>query len=191
MRLLIFAICLATVSANSSQAQQVTSRIAPNLVEVSGSRPSGGDTSRNEVLPLTVHKGTALQVVLDKEVRIQKVGQEVHGRVAEPIYAFDKIVVPVGAKVAGQITQLEDVSGGKRFLDALNADFSPSRKVQIEFHEIELADGRRIPIHTAVAPDSGQVIQFVTSANAAKKTGVKDAASDKADQAKQDAKRQW
>jgi hypothetical protein len=129
--------------------------------------------------------------VLDKEVRIQKVGQEVHGRVAEPIYAFDKIVVPVGAKVAGQITQLEDVSGGKRFLDALNADFSPSRKVQIEFHEIELADGRRIPIHTAVAPDSGQVIRFVTSANAAKKSGIKDAASDKADQAKQDAKRQW
>jgi hypothetical protein len=126
------------------------------------------NTSSNEVLPLAVPKGTAMQVVLDKEVRIQKVGQEVHGHVAEPIYAFDKVVVPVGTKVTGQITQLEDVSGGKRFLDALNADFSPTRKVQIEFHEIELADGRRIPIHTDVAPDSGQVIQFVTSASAKK-----------------------
>jgi hypothetical protein len=190
MRLLIFSICLATASATSLQAQQAKSRFAPNSVEVPGA--SGGfDTSRNEVLALTVPKGTALQVVLDKEVRIQKVGQEVHGRVAEPIYAFDQVVVPIGAKVKGQITVLEDVSGGKRFLDALNADFSPARKVQIEFHEIDLADGRRIPIHTAVAPDSGQVIQFVTSANAAKKTGVKDAASDKVDQAREEAKRQW
>jgi hypothetical protein len=190
MRLLILAICLATVFANSSRAQQSAS-IMPNTVEVSGSAPSGRfDTSGNEVLPLTVPKGTALQVVLDREVRIQKVGQEVQGRVAEPIYAFDKVVVPIGAKVTGQITELEDVSGGKRFLDALNADFSPARKVQIEFHEIELADGRRIPIHTDVAPDSGQVIQFVTSASA-KKTGVKGAASDKVDQAKQEAKQEW
>jgi hypothetical protein len=186
MRLLILAICLVTVAANSSQTQQVDSRFVPNSVEVWGSRPSGGcDPSNNEVLSLTVPKGSALQVVLDKEVRIQKVGQEVQGRVAEPIYAFDKVVVPIGAKVTGQITQLEDVSGGKRFLDALNADFSPARKVQIEFHEIELADGRRIPIHTDVAPDSGQMIQFVASASA-KKTGVKGAASDKVDQAKQE-----
>ena len=52
-------------------------------------------------------KGTALQVVLDREVRIQKVGQEVQGRVAEPIYAFDKVVVPIGTKVTGQITELK------------------------------------------------------------------------------------
>jgi hypothetical protein len=54
-----------------------------------------------------VPKGTAVQVVLDKEVRIQKVGQTVHGRVAEPVYAFDKLVVPVGTEVTGQVTQLE------------------------------------------------------------------------------------
>lgn len=190
MRLFILAICLATVFGNASQAQQSAS-IMPNAVEVSGCAPSGRlDTSGNEVLPLMVSKGTALQVVLDKEVRIQKVGQEVQGRVAEPIYAFDRVVVPIGAKVTGQITELKDVSGGKRFLDALNADFSPPRKVQIEFHEIELADGRRIPIHTDVAPDSGQMIQFVVTASA-KKTGVKGAASDKVDQAKQEANQEW
>ena len=83
------------------------------------------DASTNETIPLTVPKGTAVQVVLDKEVRIQKVGQSVHGRVAEPVYAFDKLVVPVGTEVTGQITQLEGVSGGKRTLDALNADFTP------------------------------------------------------------------
>jgi hypothetical protein len=143
-----------------------------------------------ETIPLTVPKGTAVQVVLEKELKIQKVGQSIHGRVAEPIYAFDKLVVPVGAEATGQITQLEGVSDGRRTLEALNADFSPARKVQIEFNDLELPDGRHIPIHTTVTPGSGQVIQFVTSSGAKKKT-AKDAATEKADQAKAEAKRQW
>jgi len=148
-------------------------------------------TPVNETIALTIPKGTAVQVVLDKELKIRKVGQQVHGRVAEPIYAFDKLVVPVGTQVTGQITQLEAVSGGTRTLDALDADFSPDRKVQIEFNDFELLDGRHIPIHTTVTPGSGQVIQFVTNSAGAKKNAVKDAATKKADQAKEEAKRQW
>jgi hypothetical protein len=144
-----------------------------------------------ETIPLTVSKGTAVQIVLDKEVRIQKVGQLVHGKVAEPVYAFDKLVVPIGTGARGRITQLDGVSGGRRTLDALNADFTPPRKVQIEFDDLELDNGRHIPIHTTVTPGSGQVIQFVTAADSDKKKGAKDAASEKADQAKEEAKREW
>ncbi len=152
---------------------------------------AAASASTNETIPLTVPKGAAVQVVLDKELRIQKVGQSVHGRVAEPVYAFDKLVVPVGTEVTGRITQLEGVSGGRRTLDALNADFTPPRKVRIAFDDLELIDGQHIPIHTIVTPGSGQVIQFVTAADGEKKKGVKGAASEKADQAKEEAKRQW
>jgi hypothetical protein len=144
-----------------------------------------------ETIALTVPKGTAVQVVLDQELKIQKVGQVVHGRVAEPVYAFDKLVVPTGTEVTGQITQLEGVSSGRRTLDALNADFTPSRKIQIEFNDLLLPDKRHLAIHTTVTPGSGQVIQFVTNSAGEKKKTVKDAASEKADQAKEDAKRQW
>jgi len=144
-----------------------------------------------ETIALTVPKGTAVQVVLDQELKIQKVGQVVHGRVAEPVYAFDKLVVPAGTEVTGQITQLEGVSSGRRTLDALNADFTPSRKIQIEFNDLLLPDKRHLAIHTTVTPGSGQVIQFVTNSAGEKKKTVKDAASEKADQAKEDAKRQW
>jgi hypothetical protein len=166
-----------TLACTSAMQCQDTSPSAPNAT--------------NETIPLTVAKGTAVQVVLEKEVRIQKVGQSVHGRVAEPVYAFDKLVVPVGTKVTGRVTQLESVSSAKRTLDALNADFTPPRNVQIEFDDLELIDGRHIPIHTAVAPGSGQVIQFVTAAHGDKKKSVKNAASEKADQAREEAKRQW
>jgi hypothetical protein len=153
--------------------------------------PPSSPTSPHETIPLTVPKGTAVQVVLDKELKIQKVGQYVHGRVAEPVYAFDKLVVPAGTEVTGQITQLEGVSNGRRTLDALNADFTPARKIQLEFNDLLLPDSRHIPIHTIVTPGSGQVIQFVTNSAGEKKKTVMDTASEKADQAKEDAKRQW
>jgi hypothetical protein len=147
--------------------------------------------SIGQTIALTVPTGSAVQVVLDREVRIRKVGQSVHGRVAEPVYAFDKLLVPVGTQVAGQIIRLEGVSGARRILDGLNADFSPPRKVQIEFDDLVLADGRHIPICTSVTPGSGQAIQFLTSGGHKKKKGARDAASRKADQAKEEAKRQW
>jgi hypothetical protein len=107
---------------------------------------------------LTVVKGSPLQVALDREVRVRKVGQPVHGRIVESVYAFDHIVVPVGSEVIGKVTKIETLSGGKRTQAALNADFTPRRKVEISFDELVLADGRRFPLHTSVTPGSGLVI---------------------------------
>ena len=191
-RRLVVAALLTCMCAGSARAQDATSASASASDPVLIHRPvATGKTSPSETVPLTVPKGTAVQVVLDKEIRIHKVGQSIHGRVAEPIFAFDKLVVPVGTDVTGQITQLEGVSAGRRTLDALNADFTPPRKVQITFDDLELADGRHIPIRTTVTPGSGQVIQFVTSADRGKKEGVKGIASEKVDQKKQEAKQQW
>jgi hypothetical protein len=191
-RHVISAVLVTCVCASAALAQNAVSASAPTPDAMLSGRPLVVvKTPTNESIALEVPKGTAVQVILDKELRVQKVGQSVHGRIAEPVYAFDKLVVPVGTKVTGQITHLEGVSGGRRILDALNADFSPPRKLQIEFDDLELTDGRHIPIHTTATPGSGQVIQFVTSADDEKKKGVKDAASEKADQAKEEAKREW
>jgi hypothetical protein len=143
-----------------------------------------------ETVPLTVPKGTPLQVALDKEVRVEKVGQEIQGRIVEPVYAFDKIVLPVGTEVSGQITKLDSVSGKQRTLEALDADFTPARRVHVEFLELVLASGRHIPVRTIVTPGSGQVIQFVMAADDKRKV-LKDTAAEKAKQAKEEAKREW
>ena len=187
---LIFTAILVSACAMGAHSQEenlISSQTTPR-----GLMPPSKEStpSPNETVALTVPKGTAVQVVLDNEVRVRKVGQEIHGRVAEPVYAFDKLVVPVGTEVTGEITELESVGGGKRTLDALNAEFTPARKVQIEFKELKLTSGRQIPIHTSVTPGSGQVIQFVTSADPEKK-GIKGEAAKQADQAKQQAKDQW
>lgn len=144
-----------------------------------------------ETVPLVVPKGVAVQIALDKEVRIRKMGQPINGHVIEPVYAFDKLVVPVGTTVTGHITKIEDISNGKRTLSALDAEFTPPHKIDVEFTEFVLPDGKHLPIHTRVTPGSGQVIQFVTATDADQQKGAKDAAAEKAKEAKEEAKREW
>jgi hypothetical protein len=138
-----------------------------------------------------VPKGTPLEIALDKEVRVSNVGQSIHGLTVQPVYAFDRLVVPAGTEVTGQITELQSVSNGQRTLRALDADFSPPRKVKVEFSGIVLPDGRHLAVHTAVTPGSGKTLQFVTAADAEKTKGVQSVAAEKTKQAKQQAKQEW
>ena len=164
---------------------------APAEAPVLARRPAG-QPRLNETIRLTVPNGTPLQVALDKEVRIERAGQPIHGHVVEPVYAFDKLVIPVGAEVTGKIAQIEGVSGSKRALSALDADFTPEHKLQIDFSELALPDGQRIPMRTSVTPGSGQVVQFVSAGDAKNpREGVKDAVSEKTREAKQQAKQEW
>ena len=185
---------LACVSVERTSAQDA--RQAPDLA----SRPPAASADENvvsrvsahvETVPLVVPKGMAVQIALDKEVRIRKVGQSISGHVVEPVYALDKLVVPVGTAVTGQITKIGDVSKGKRTLDALDAEFTPARSIDVEFNEFVLPDGKHLPIQTRVTPGSGQVTQFVSAADVDKKKGVKDEAAEKAKEAKAEAKREW
>jgi hypothetical protein len=162
----------------------------PALAHRPASTPAT-DSTRPPTIPLSVPIGTPIQVALDEETRIRKVGQPLTAHTVQPIYAFDKLVIPVGTKVSGQITRIEPVSTGKRTLAALDADFTPSHAIDVTFSELILADGRHIPIHTVVTPGSGQVIRFLTTADEKQKKGVKDAASEKAKEAKEEAKREW
>ena len=142
-------------------------------------------------IDLIVPKGTPIQVALDDEVTVGKPGQNIHAQVVEPVYAFDKLVIPAGTEAFGKITQIEATPKGKRTEAALNADFTPARKVHVEFTELVLKDGRHIAIETSVTPGSGELLKFSTAGGNDKKKSVKDTASQKVSEAKQQAKQQW
>jgi hypothetical protein len=183
----------AIVSAGLIVAGLATAQEAPTpqLTPGNARRPQAVQTPGTpQMIELHLPKGTPIQVMLPEEVRVQKVGQPIRGRIVEPVYAFDQIVVPAGAVVTGKIVDLEHLSGKKRSLAALDANFTPARAVQVEFEEVVLPDGKHLPVHTSVTAGSGQVLQFVVSPDD-KKNGVKDKASEKAKEAKEQAKQQW
>ena len=146
---------------------------------------------------LEVPAGTPLPVVLDKEIRLQKAGQTIHGKIAEPVYAFDQLVVPAGSAVTGSVTHVDGVPALKRTMAALSANFSPTHTVEITFDELVLPDGRQVPLHTRVSPASQGVLQFATAADAKeqgtekKENAAKKLASEKAAEKKKEISAEW
>src|SRR3989442_2402818 len=90
---------------------------------------------------LVVDAGTPLRVALDQRVKIKHVGQAVTATVVEPVYAFDRIVVPAGARVVGHLEKLEGPSKGARFRAMIAGDFTPPRKVILSFNALVLPAG--------------------------------------------------
>jgi hypothetical protein len=160
-------------------AERLPAQTAASVPQPASSQPSSDSHS----IALTIPDGTPLQIALDKEVCVQKVGQPIHGHVMQPVYVFDHLVIPVGTAATGRISAIDPVPGRTRVLDALNADFTPARKLAVVFDELILPDGRHISLHATVVPGSGQVIRLV-SAGEHKKNVVKDAAAQKMDQAR-------
>jgi len=192
MRPLLFWIVLLLFTWNWAWGQTLTRR-----PERTAPASSSATTSQQPALiPLSVPTGTPLKVALDQEVRVQKVGQPIHGKLVEPVYAFDKLVVPAGTEVIGQISAIDGVTKKRRTVAAMNGQFSPSRQVHIDFNELVTADGRHVPLQTDVSPGSGGALQFVPASEKenqkeSKKDEARNAASRKIHEAKNEVKRQW
>ena len=135
---------------------------------------------------LTLPVGTPLEVLLDREIRVKKVGQPIQGHLVQPVYAFDQLVLPVGTQVQGHIAKIGSPGGKLLTFSILNADFSPARPIQISFDELVLADGTRLPLKTKVVPGSGQLIRMIDS-TVAPSSPHKNGLSAKVSEAKQ----QW
>jgi hypothetical protein len=111
------------------------------------------------IVPLTVEKGLPLQVTLTDKVRF-KIGEPVHGKIVEPVYAFDREVIPVGAEVIGKITGFKSGGTWKRVTSLLAADFTPVRTPLINFDTIVLENGTRIPISTTVEAGTDTLVRY-------------------------------
>src|SRR5262249_55954453 len=109
------------------------------------------------IIPLVVDQGFPLQVKLTEKVPYKK-NHIVVGRLDEPVYAFDRIVIPAGTKVVGKITGFEKGSTLKRVVTMLGGDFTPVREPIIRFDTLLLSDGTELPIETAVVPGDDKLV---------------------------------
>jgi hypothetical protein len=130
---------------------------------LSAQGPVAQSQSVSRTIAMTVVDGTLLQIALDKEVRVRKVGEPIAGRVMQPVYVFDRLVIPVGAVAVGRISVIEPVSARRRTLDALNAEFTPYHKLAVLFDGLIFPNGRHIDLHAAIVPGSGEIIRLVTA----------------------------
>ncbi len=123
---------------------------------------------------------------------MRHVGQAIHGKTTDPMYAFDKLLIPAGTVVNGKISAIDGVPGKTRMLDATNGNFSPARQVHVQFDELVMADGRHLPLQTVASPAPDGVLCFV-SANETQgqKVAAGNAASNKLSAARRQIRQQW
>jgi hypothetical protein len=117
------------------------------------------DIRRIAILPLAVNKGVPLKVALTEKLR-SKLNEPVHGKIIDPVYALDREVIPAGTEILGKVTALRPVGKWKRMSSMLGGDFTPLHDPEITFDTLVFADGKRIPIQTAVVSEGNTLIRF-------------------------------
>jgi hypothetical protein len=96
--------------------------------------------SGDAVIALQVNEGRPLEIVIEQRVTVKAVGQRITGTLVNPLYAYDRMVVPAGTKVLGCIAALEEPSAFSRTRAMLSGDFTPRRHVVLQFDTLALAD---------------------------------------------------
>ncbi|MGB8062394.1 MAG: hypothetical protein WCF26_10900 [Candidatus Sulfotelmatobacter sp.] len=143
-------------------------------------------------MPMSVAAGTPIKVAVDSEVRVRKVGQAVHGKIVEPVYAFDKLLIPTGTVVNGKVSAIDAVPTKTRLLNATDGNFSPARQVHVQFDELVMGDGRHVALQTVAFPAPDGILRFVSANEKAKnKNKVEDEASKRVSATRQEIQRQW
>lgn len=162
-------ICVPAAAAQSSSPQPdrtVSTEVA--------NTPPAPPADATAVIPLVVPAGTPLRVAIETPVRIAHPGTPVKGIVVEPVYAFDRVVVPAGSVVSGTIAEIDSVPAKQRAWAYASGDFSPARSYQLAFTSLQLPDGRQLPIATSVSPGTAEIVHLVakTPEAEAKKQGA-------------------
>jgi hypothetical protein len=101
-------------------------------------------------VPLTVEAGRSIEVVVDQRITIKSVDQPIAGTLVEPLYAYDRTVVPAGTRVLGHVAALESVSKVARTRAILSGDLTPLHRVVLQFDRLVFDDGRTVEIQTRV-----------------------------------------
>ncbi len=122
---------------------------------------------------LQVNAGTPLRLYITQRAWYRK-GEIVHARVAEPVWAFDRIVIPAGAVVEGQVVEIHPVAGMIRAMAIVRGDFTPLKRAQVSFTHLLLPDGRSLQLDTR--PSLGLATIFVPPRPAKKKNRKKSGA---------------
>jgi len=140
---------------------------AAAAVEGQALSPSERSLSEHLVVP----EGAPLRVILTGKVRFKR-GEPVHARLVEPVYAFDREVLPENTEVIGHVTGFKSASRWVRVTSMAGGNFTPPREPQLTFDTLVLKDGKSIPIQTSVSPGANTVVRFNPGKSEEKKSRI-------------------
>lgn len=124
-------------------------------------RGHAGPAGRAGVL---IPVGVRMDLALARRITIHHPGQVFAARLSDPIYAANRLALPAGTQVTGEITAIRGEVWWQRAQSALGGDFSPQPAVAVTFTALRLPDGREAAIRTTTSP-AGPPLRLVASPN--------------------------
>ncbi len=103
--------------------------------------------AQQKAVPLQVGSGTPLRLYLTQRVWFKN-GAAVHAKFAEPVWAFDRIVIPAGTAVNGRIAALDPVPRMQRIMAMVRGDFTPLKRAEVRFTSMSLPNGQSLAVDT-------------------------------------------
>ncbi len=143
------AFVIAFIFLSTSQARQtLLTRPPEQTPPADQAKPA--DVEKHDI-PLIVPAGAPLRIYLTRRIS-KRAGAPVQAKTIEPVFAFDREVVPAGSAVAGKISRTIPTSKWRRVQSMLNGDFTPLCDAVIQLDTLTLPDGSTRPIRTDEAP---------------------------------------
>src|SRR6202051_4545220 len=98
-------------------------------------------------ISLSVPSGAPLRLYLTKRIS-KRIGAPVEAKLLEPVFAFDREVIPAGTVAQGQVSRVQPVGKWQRTRAIVSGDFTPLRSAQVEFTTLVLPDGHTVSTQT-------------------------------------------
>ncbi|HXA50978.1 MAG TPA: hypothetical protein VNV86_11765 [Candidatus Acidoferrum sp.] len=117
------------------------------------STPSSGQAVPDAGAPkvtLAVPSGAPLRLYLTKRVS-KSLGAPIQAKVLDPVFSFDREVIPAGTIALGSVTRTVPAGKWQRIAAILNGDFTPLRQAEAEFTTLRLPDGRELTTITVAS----------------------------------------
>ncbi len=98
-------------------------------------------------IPLKVEAGTPLRLYIVKRVSYTK-DAPVTAKLIEPVWAFDRIVIPAGTTLEGKVAEVDPVSKTERAMSMIRGDFTPLKRAKVSFARMVLPNGQAMMLDT-------------------------------------------
>lgn len=110
--------------------------------------------------PLTLAEGVPLHVRVIRTAKL-RTGAPVEGVLTEPIYAQDRLVLPVGTVIHGTVSDYTPIEHQVRLQALLNGDVTPLHNPVVDFDTLHLAvTGADVALQSRALIRNAQIVRF-------------------------------
>jgi hypothetical protein len=107
----------------------------------------------------TLAAGLPLRVQLDHRYRMRK-GSPVRGKLLDPVYAGDHVVIPANSILYGRISRLEPLKRNDRTWALLDGDVTPLKDPLLTFDTLQLPSGQRLQLTADATERTAGVVKM-------------------------------